>query len=68
MADKLVLEAEVKSNIGQQVKATQDWGSAIKDTTSDLDFQKKILIEMEKELIELEKTQARIGKGSLRRS
>lgn len=64
MADKLVLEAEVKSNIGQQVKATQDWGSAIKDTTSDLDFQKKILIEMEKELIELEKTQARIGKGS----
>ncbi len=44
MAEKIVLEAEVKSNVSQQVKATQDWGKAIKDTSGDLDFQKSILI------------------------
>jgi len=64
MADKIVLEAEVKSNIGKQAKATEEWGSAIKDTSQDLDFQKKILIEMEKDLIALEKAQAKMGKGS----
>ena len=64
MAEKVVLEAEVKSNIGKQVKATQEWGSAIKDTSKDLDFQKSILIEMEKDLVALEKAQAKMGKGS----
>ena len=60
MAEKIVLEAEVKSNIGKQTKATEDWGKSIKDVSGELGFQKKMLIEMEKDLIALEKQQAKL--------
>ena len=64
MADKLVLEAEVKSNIKTATKDTQDWNKTLETTNEQLDIQRKVLTDLEKQLLQLKAKQDAIPKGS----
>jgi hypothetical protein len=64
MSEKIVLEAEVKSNIGKQVKETKDWGKSLEELNTAIALQNKYLIEQEKELIKLKAKQDAIPKGA----
>ena len=68
---KEVLELEIKSNTGKVAQEAEKLGKAVKETTTDfkdlneqIDFQNKILSDLEKELIELKAAQDAIPKGS----
>ena len=64
MADKLVLEAEVKSNIAQQAAATEAWGRSIENVNDDINDTNRYIIQQEKELIKLKAKQDSIPKGA----
>jgi len=68
---KEVLELNVKSDIGKVAQETDKLGQAVKQTTTDfkdlneqIDFQNKILNDLEKELIDLKAQQDAIPKGA----
>tara|TARA_R110002020_G_scaffold282800_1_gene498450 strand:- start:1118 stop:3040 length:1923 start_codon:yes stop_codon:yes gene_type:complete len=68
---KEVLELEIKSNTGKVAQEAEKLGKAVKETTTDfkdlneqIDFQNKILNDLEKELIDLKAAQDAIPKGS----
>jgi hypothetical protein len=64
MSEKIVLEAEVKSNIGKQVKATEDWAKSIEQVNDEINDTNRYIIDQEKELIKLKAKQDAIPKGA----
>ena len=69
MADEIVMT--VKSNIKQQAADVNEWSTSLKGAageaealTESVKVQNSVLIDMEKELVKLEETQAKLGKGS----
>tara|TARA_R110000824_G_C15184680_1_gene674134 strand:+ start:164 stop:1909 length:1746 start_codon:yes stop_codon:yes gene_type:complete len=59
-----VLEMNVKSNIKSVTKDTQDWGKTLGNVNDQLDIQKKVIVDLEKELIKLKAKQDAIPKGA----
>ena len=63
MADKVILEAEVKANIGKVSKETKDWGKNLEDVNEQIALQNKEIVRQERELIKLKAEQDKISKG-----
>lgn len=64
MADKIIIEAEVKSNISKQTKATEDWAKSIEQVNDEINDTNRYIIDQEKELIKLKAKQDAIPKGA----
>ncbi len=60
--EELILD--VKTNIGKTAKATKDWAKELEEVNEQIVIQDKVIIDLEKELLKLKKTQDSIPKGA----
>jgi hypothetical protein len=62
--EKEELVLDVKTNIGKTTKETKDWAKELEEVNEQIVIQDKVLIDLEKELLKLKKTQDSIPKGA----
>ena len=64
MAEKVVLEAEIKTNVSKQQKDTEKYVKSLEQVNEEIELQNKYIREQEKELVRLKAKQDAIPKGS----
>tara|TARA_R100001443_G_scaffold44444_1_gene57393 strand:- start:1034 stop:3097 length:2064 start_codon:yes stop_codon:yes gene_type:complete len=64
MAEKVVLEAEIKTNVSKQQKDTEKYVKSLEQVNEEIKLQNKYILDQEKELVKLKAKQDAIPKGS----
>ena len=63
MAEKVVLEAEIKTNVSKQQKDTEKYVKSLEQVNEEIELQNKYIRDQEKELVKLKAKQDAIPKG-----